>query len=174
MQNDLASLSGAARLTLRVGGEAYPVHPLTLADLGELQAWVDSQYRDPVEIVREQLAGRKFSAAQEQFLLKTALEIACRPRALIGTPEADALIRSAAGQKRMLFLAIRKGRPEFGEADADALFAALTPAELLAVMVETGAEAVSADPKSPTSDGGPTTPPSDGPPSTGGPSTASA
>jgi hypothetical protein len=175
LTNDLASLNGRPRLTLRVAGDAYAVHPLTLAELGDLQSWVDAQFRDPIDLVRGHL-GAGLTMAQEQFLLRAALEIASRPRALIGTPEADALLRSADGQKRMLLAAIRKGRPDFAEADADRLFAALTPFELAAAFEAAGVEAAMGDPSPKAGAGGgtPTTPATPAPPSTGGASTTAA
>jgi hypothetical protein len=170
MTNDLATLNGRPRVHLRVAGESYAVWPLTLAELGELQSWVDAQYRDPIDLVRDKL-GSGMTMAQEQYLLKTALELASRPRALIGTPEADALLRSSEGVKQVLWRSIAKGRPGFAEADAARIFAALTPFELAAAMAESGVDAVTSDPKAPPADGPTATPRPADPPSTGGPST---
>lgn len=170
MNNDLASLTGRPKATIAVDGERYAIHPLTVADLGAFQEWVSAQLPDPVESVKRFL-GKGLSMAQEKHLLAAAVEAAARPRALIGTPEGDAIAGSPAGVAKMLELSIRKGRPGFDEDAARALFERLDLASLAAARVASGMELVAGD-ADPNGDGpAPTptpapTPPA--PPSTGG------
>jgi hypothetical protein len=172
--NDPGSLSGRPRTRLVADGETFDVWPLSFDEIGELQAWVDAQHRDLLELASEQVGTGRFTMAQEQFLLRTALELAARPRALIGTPAADELLRSVEGTKRLLFVGIRKGRPDFTEEAAAALFGKLNPFELFAAFQATGLEAVMTDPKAPSGGGGATSPATtDAPPSTGGGSATS-
>lgn len=114
---------------LVVDGERYVIHRLTDDDHAELQAWLDGQVPDPFDAAVGFL-GRGLTMAQEKHVLASALEIATRPRVRIGTPEADALLCSAAGVCKSLELAIRRGRPGFTEADARAIYGRLAVKEM--------------------------------------------
>lgn len=144
--NDLNSLTGGPRAWLVIDGERYGVHELTLGELGELQSWVNSQYADPLAYVTEHI-GTGLTPAQEQHLLRSAIELATKPRALLGTPEADALVRGTEGSKVMLWLAIRKGRPGFTLDQARAVLDRLTPAQLQQAFEASSVEAVLGAPK---------------------------
>ncbi len=144
MQNDLATLTAQPR-TLTVEGQAYDVHPLKIEDVGALQKWVHEQYPDPIATVHARCQGLPLKV--QQHLMGVAAELACRPLPKIGTPEADGLLESVDGIKEILFLAIRRGRPAFTRADAEALFAKLSEAELARVFRDTGVAAVVGDPK---------------------------
>lgn len=146
MNNDLSTLTGRPRAWLSAGGEKYGVHELTIGEMGDLQSWVDSQFADPMEIAQRRI-GTGLNTHQEQFLLRAALELSCRPKALLGTPEADNLVRSTEGTKVMLWLAIRKGRPGFTLAEASALFGGLTVLQLAQAFTASGVDAVLSDPK---------------------------
>ena len=170
--NSLADLTSAP-VRLRVArkdeqgqptGEVveYWIHPLTFADHGALQRWVDEQFPDPFEaawmaIQRQRDKGQPFNVAQEQFLLKTAAELAIRPRHLIGTPEADALLMSTEGLKRIILEGIRKGDPSFDLAAADRLVRDLSQLDLLRAYAATQMDLIMSDPKVPPLD---VTPPS--------------
>jgi hypothetical protein len=154
--NDLSTLTNGPRAHLSAGGERYAVHELTLGEMGELQAWVDEQFADPLELAQERM-GKGLTPSQERYLLEIALRVACEPKALLGTPQADALVRSAEGTKVMLWLAIRKGRPGFTRGEASALFDTLRPGDLARAFEASGVEAALSDPKAET--GGATTPP---------------
>lgn len=146
LPSDLGTMTAAAR-PLVVDGRTYMLHPLTLSDFGQLQVWVDSQFPDPIALVNEAIRAGEFNAVQQQFLYKTALEIAARGHRPIGTPEADAMIRSVHGTKRILLMSISKGDPAFSAADVEALYAKLTIGDLARVYSATEAERVLADPK---------------------------
>lgn len=167
MHNDLASLTGRRTVPLVVGGETYQVHPLSLDDLGQLQAWVDAQFDDPIEVASAAL-GRGLTRAQEQHLLSEALKLACQPRAKIGTPEGDALLRSVDGIKQLLVLAIRKGRPNFTLEQASAIFEALSAEQIALAMSGSGLETAMEGPESPKPGGTATSPTATADGSTGG------
>ena len=46
----VAQISGE---TITIAGKTYRLAPLTVAQLGELERWVMSRTRDPIEIARE-------------------------------------------------------------------------------------------------------------------------
>lgn len=130
------------------------VHPLTYGDLATLQTWIDQQFPCPFEqaataIRQASSAGKPFTVAQEQFLLKNAAELASRPRHLIGSEPADALLLSVDGFRQILVAAIRKGDATFDAAAADRLFQHMTQADLAKVLFATEIALVvnSEDPK---------------------------
>lgn len=135
---------------LTVGGTDYFLHPLTLDDLGQLQSWIDSQFPDPFQVIGKAIATGNYTVAQQQYLFSQALERSTRPRNLIGTPEADRLLQTVDGMKRMLCLSIRKGRPEFTEEEAEALYRQLGLGDVQAAFAATEVGQVMADPKGPT------------------------
>ena len=144
--NDPRTLAGRP-IRLRAAGCEYEVWPLTLADFGDLQSWVDAQFADPFDIASDAIARGDYTPAQEQYLLRMAMERACAPKPQIGAaPEADAMVRSMAGIKEMLYLAIRKGDAFFTREHAASLYAALSPGQIAAVFQETGAELLVSDP----------------------------
>ncbi len=130
----------------------YLIHPLNFADHGDLQRWVDAQFPDPYEtawaaIERRRATGNPFNVAQEQFILKNAQEQALRPRNLIGTPDADRLLTSAEGLRRIIVAGIRKGDPSFDDAAADRLVAHMSQADLYRAYAGTQMNLVISDPK---------------------------
>jgi hypothetical protein len=157
--NDLASLTGAPAV-LRVGDEEHRVYPFTFEDFGHLQAWVDAQFPDPMDLAtlaidRGRLVTRDgkqvrepFPVAQQQLLLKNAAELQTRGRRLLGTPEADEKAQSLDGVKEVLYLSIRKGEPAFTHADADRLYKKMSYGDLVKVFAATAVnQVVTGDPK---------------------------
>lgn len=144
--SSLSSLTAQPR-KLRVGEKTYDLFPLTLEELGQLQGWVDSQFPDPIQVVADAIGKGNYTVAQQQYLMKQALELASRPKSLIGTPEADRLLQSTEGTKRLLLLSIRKGRPDFTEAEAAELLKDLNGGHVEAAFSATGVDQVIHDPK---------------------------
>lgn len=144
--NNIATLTASPQV-LRVDGKEYRVHPLTFADLGALQVWIDSQFPDPFEVVSKAIKSGNFNFAQQQFMLDKAIEKATRPRHLLGTPDADELLLSAEGYKKVLVLSIQKGDPSFTDKDADNLFTRMTQADIAKLESATNLDMVATDPK---------------------------
>jgi len=139
----------------------YQVYPFTIEDLGKLQAWIDRQFPDPFDIARNAIDKAKstnnpFTYTQEQFLLKNAAELAMRPRNLIGTPEADALLGSSGACLEILMISIRKGDPTFDEDKSKQLIRSLTAMDILKVYQATQLNLVMSDPKAGKPDENPT------------------
>ena len=143
--NDLSTLTMQPK-TLTVDGREYKVHPLTLGDFGALQAWVDSQIPDPCLAAKKAINSGGLNMAQQQCFIREALQLASR-RHLIGTPEADALIRSVEGMKYTLYLSIRKGDPAFTEKDAEAMFAKMDFMDMASFGQASTLDMVVGDPK---------------------------
>jgi hypothetical protein len=172
--NDPATLTGQPK-PVTAGDETRLIYPLDAEGIGRLQAWVDAQFPDPFEVVDRLFQTGRYNTAQQQFLMRTALELSVRGRRLIGTPEADALINSAAGTKFMLFLSISRGDPAFTEADAERFYGKMSAVTVEAARLATDAPMVVGGPKAGTPTGtqdrpatDPTTGPTTGPGSTGG------
>jgi hypothetical protein len=145
--SELTTLTAQPR-PMTVDGETYMVHPFTLDDWGELQAWLDRQHPDPFEIVKAAIAKGGFTVAQQQFMIKEALEKAARPKCKIGTVEADELTMSMEGMRQVLYLSIRKGRPGFTEADAAELAVKLTNVDVANLAQSSTLDMLISDPKS--------------------------
>ena len=142
---------------LRVGDKTYQVHPLTITDFGALQIWVDSQHPDPFAAVAAQIGTGRFTPAQERHLLTAAVEFSGKSKPKLGTPEADALVRSIEGIKHLLYIAIHKGDPTFTEADAETMSRQLGPEGISQALSLTTADQVLSDPKGPETTGAATT-----------------
>ena len=162
MSNNIADLTSCpVRVRVEVKDEAgnptgrileYQIHPLSFRDHGPIQRWIDEQTPDPFAaaweaIERQRAKGEPFNVAQEQFILRNAAEMAMRPRNLIGTPVADALLTSAAGIERIIVAAIRKGDPSFDDAKADELMKHMSQLDLLKAYTATQMPLVISDPK---------------------------
>jgi len=170
--NDLATLNAKPR-SLLIDGQVYDVHPLTLDEFGDMQHWVDQQFPDPFALAQTAIDNGDYNVAQQQFLLKSALEIAARGKPQLGTPEADAKVYSFTGVKELLYLSIRKGRPEWTREEAETLYRKLGPGQIAGVFDATTASMVLSDPKAEAPAGkAPTKAKRSS--TTGGPSTASA
>lgn len=152
MDPTVASLTAQPRpLKVRIAGveRTYLIHPLTIDDLGQLQAWVDSQFPDPFAVVAKTIREGDYTVPQQQFLMSQAMALAVQPRHAIGSPEADrVLLGTLAGTCELLKLAIRKGR-ELSDEEARDIFLHLTIAELAALQTYTGIDLVTSDPKAP-------------------------
>lgn len=130
----------------------YKVHPLGYADYGALQAWINSQFPDPFDTAREAIeraakSGKPYNVEQEKYLLKTAAELALKPRHLVGTEEVDALVQSKEGQKIILMTAIRKGDPTFDDAKAEELCKHMTHFDVAKAWMATQYDLIRNDPK---------------------------
>lgn len=165
MFDDIATLTATPR-TVLLGGEPHQVTPLSIADLGVLQAWVDAQFPNPFDIANTEIergrvtigpdgkpASVPYSVAQQQFLLETAARLREKGQRLIGGEEATAKLQTVEGTKQLLLISLRKTRPEFTLDDADALFKRMTLAEVSQLVILTNLDMVLSDPKAPTPSG---------------------
>jgi hypothetical protein len=150
--NDPATLAASPK-PLVVDGKTYLVHPLTLSDFGDLQSWVDAQFPSPIEVANRAIETGNYNPAQQQFLLRVALEIACRGQHKIGTPEADEKLFSVDGAREILFRSISKGDPNFTREAAEALHGKMSLAHVMFLNSVTNIDLVATDPKAPTAAG---------------------
>jgi len=163
--NDVASLTGCPH-TVKLGGAPFQVYPLTIQDLGTLQAWVDGQFPDPFDTVNQEIERGRFalgddgkptrvpySVAQQQYMLKCAMEQKEKGKHLIGTPEADSKLHTMEGVKQLLLVSIRKGDPTFSDAQADELYRKMSVGDVQQLVAITHLDMVTSDPKDPTPSG---------------------
>ncbi len=130
----------------------YMIHPFVMSDFGLMQVWIDRQFPDPFDNARNVIqsalaAGKPFNVAQEQYLLKTASELAIRAKRLIGTPEADTLLMSLEGALQIMEISIRKGDPTFDQEKAKRLYENMTSADFVKLYQQTQVQYVVSDPK---------------------------
>lgn len=144
--NDLKTLTAQPQ-PIVVDGETYMAHPLSMDDWGAIQAWLDAQHASPFEVVKAAIAKGGFSIAQQQYMLDKAIEKATKPTCRIGTFEADELLTSMQGYAQILYLSIRKGRPEFTEKDAAELAMKLAAVDMAQVGQATNLNMMVSDPK---------------------------
>lgn len=138
--NNLAVLT-AQPVPFTVAGRDYKVHPLTLDDFGLIQAWVDHQFPDPLELLDARL--EKYPVPLQKHLLKSALEIAAQPKPRLGSEEANRLaFQTVDGIKELLYLAIHKGDPLFTRGAAALLAARIGLAGLALILKATGADQI--------------------------------
>lgn len=110
--DDLGTLNNRPLLLTAPDGEERPQADLTLNDLGDLQAAASRQLPDPFVVAREQLATGEYSLAQEQFLLRTAMETASsRKPPEMWSPEFRAFISSPCGMREAICLSLRAADP---------------------------------------------------------------
>jgi hypothetical protein len=102
----------AAPRTIELGGRRLQLSPLTLADMGVLQAWIHAQLPDPVALARRLAEGMPVEVQTE--LLRDAFKhaMAARRTHLIGTDEADELLATMAGFLEILGLTLKAHHPE--------------------------------------------------------------
>lgn len=144
--NDLRTLTAQPR-PLVVDGETYMVHPLDMNGWGAIQAWLDAQRPDPFDIVKKAIDKGGFTVAQQQYMIKEAIDKAMEPKPLLGSVEADAILLSIPGYTQVLYQSIHKGRPDFTEADAAELAAKLTATDFANVNMSTNLDLMATDPK---------------------------
>jgi hypothetical protein len=132
---------------LTVDGETYMVHPLTLDDWGALEVWLESQFVDPFDVVNRAIAKGGMTPSQQQYLLSEALKESIKPKAPLGSIEADQLLMSMKGYAQILYLSIRRGRPGFTEQDAKDLAVKLSAADATNLGQISTLNLVASDPK---------------------------
>lgn len=145
--SDLAKLTAQPKPFV-AGGVTYQVYPLTIGELGKLQAWIDAQYLDPIALALSHCDG--LPVQKQKFLMEMAIAQASKPKPRLGSPEAAELLNSIGGLTETLYLGIAKGDPSFTREMAAKVVAELTPDTLGSVQEQTEIAAVMPDPKAPT------------------------
>lgn len=107
--------------TIEIGGRVLQVTPLTIDDLGSLQAWIYAQLPDPVASARRMGEGMPASAQDGLFREALKEDRSARMAYRIGTPGASELIQSLLGLVEMLYLGTRKHHPELAKDELPAL-----------------------------------------------------
>jgi len=144
--NDLSTLTAQPR-PMTVDGETYMVYPLDMDGWGAIQAWLDAQRPDPFDVVKKAIEKGGFTLQQQQYMISQALDKAMETKPLLGSVEADALLMSIPGYTQVLYQSIRKGRPDFTEADASELASKLTATDFANVNMSTNLDLMASDPK---------------------------
>lgn len=132
--------------TRTIAGRTFRLHRLSIADFLELEDWVNRQFPDPLGVAQGAIEAGGFTVAQQQYLLREALALACKGRRKLGTPEADEKAMSVEGTLELLYLSLKKGDPAVERAELESLRDLLTPADVLIIMADTDADKV-IDPK---------------------------
>lgn len=168
---DAATMTGAPN-EIELGGRTFKLSPLTVADLGELQAWVLAQLPDPIAVARQLAEGQPAEIAKE--ILLSAYEDTRNGARRLGSAEANAALKSLAGFRELLYLHGRKHHPEMTREAWEALLTAALRDEITVLSARLAEENGGAipDPKAgagAASSAPPTGPPTGGPTSPGSP-----
>jgi hypothetical protein len=156
--NDLGTLNNRPLPLVAPDGEERPQADLTFDDLGDLQAAAVRGLPDPFLLAREQIATGGYSLAQEQFLLRTAMETAAARKPLeLGSPEFRAFATSPAGMREMLWLSLRAADPSLSRDAAMRFLAKLDEAGVAQAASRITVREMFGGPRDPKA-GGPTTP----------------
>jgi len=113
----ISIITGQQWTPLVVGGVTYKQAPLTWRQLGQLEAWIKSQFPDPMETAKKLAEGLPLELASE--VISRGQEQANNPRWCLGTPEASALLRAPAGMVELFTHQLAKFQPELTRADIE-------------------------------------------------------
>ncbi len=109
---------------LVVGGITYRQSPLSAIDLGKLEAWVKSQFPDPVATGKRLAEGLPLELARE--VIERAQDQANNPRWCLGTTAASQMLRSVSGMIELLTLTLAKHHPDLKRSDIEQIVADIT------------------------------------------------
>ena len=139
----------ATPIKLRVGDREFSMHPLRFQELATLQSWVDSQYRNPLEVAREDFKRDPdyWNMTRQEFMLKEAHKRAIEGPPKIGTPSADTLLLTPEGNAQALFLSVSRGDHSFTIDDARSIVTAINSGDQSEILSATTADMAMHDPK---------------------------
>lgn len=106
----------AAPAEIKLAGTVYLISPLADADFGEFENWMQSRV---LEIASKRSAG--LPADDREIILREALKQAAK--LTMGAPDALPLMVSPEGSTRLVWMGIRKTRPEITLEDVRKLMA---------------------------------------------------
>lgn len=115
----ISIITGQQWTPLVVGGATYKQTPLSLSDLGQLEAWVKSQFPDPMETAKRMAEGLPLELARE--VIATGQRQANNPRWCLGTDEAAAFLRTPLGMVELLSRQLKKYQPDLKRADIEGI-----------------------------------------------------
>lgn len=111
----ISIITGEQWTPLKVGDTVYKQAPLTLAQMGELESWIKSQFPDPIETAKKMAEGLPLELARD--VIARGQEQALNPRWCLGTASAGQVLRSMSGMVEMLSLQLKKHHPELTRDD---------------------------------------------------------
>jgi hypothetical protein len=165
--NDPATTSNAY-VEIELAGNTYHLYPLDWNDHGEIQRWLDSHIRNPMDLVRSEHARGGLPIEIMKYMVESGLKVWANARIIVGSNEAKELLASPEGWVFQFYLGVRKGDPKFTLEKANEV--ARKADEIARQQVLSAANVMGADahPKAPTPNGSTTTPTAVSPASTGG------
>jgi hypothetical protein len=114
-----------------LGGRTFRVDELRLADLADLQDWLDRTWVDPLAGLRERLA--TMGDAERQKALAPAYDLAEAGPPTCGDEQGRALFATGAGIVEIFRVALRRHHPELDAGDVATIAERTTPAEYAAL-----------------------------------------
>lgn len=106
--------AAGAGATLKVGGDEYPLSPLTKRVQGQYEAWLESRARAAVRPEKEFLEAEIYAA----LLARLSDEILRGKYSFTG-PLAQETLRTLDGVTHLLYLLLLPGNPKATKADAE-------------------------------------------------------
>lgn len=154
--NDAATVFGTPKRE-KFGDEEVFLYHLGPDDSGEIQRWIDENTRNPIDLVRREIAKGGWPMEIQRYMIDSALKTWMRNRILIGSPEASELLGTIEGKAQLLYLSVRKGDSTFTYDKAMGLIRKADEFAKRQVMEAAGMMGDSIDPKSPGTNGSTTT-----------------
>ncbi len=110
-----------------LGGRTYRVHELRLADLADLQDWLDRSWVDPLAGLRERLG--TMGDAERRDVLAPAYDLAEAGPPTCGDEHGRAYFATGAGILEIFRVALRRYHPELEAEEVATIAERTTPAE---------------------------------------------
>lgn len=102
--SDLSTVT-AAMIEIQLGGQAYKMRPLTIADLGDFENWVRQKI-----IANAMHAARDLPARDRRDLTSESINAASR--VTYDSPEAQGMMQSIEGAGQLMHLSLRHEHPD--------------------------------------------------------------
>jgi hypothetical protein len=110
--NDPATTSNAF-VEAEFAGTIYKIYPLDWNDHGELQRWLDSHIRNPMDLVRSEIARGGLPTEIMKYMVESGLKVWSNSRIILGSIEAKQLLESNEGWVFQFYLSVKKGDRDF-------------------------------------------------------------
>lgn len=123
--------------TLEVDGTEYQLYGLDLNDLADFEMYANTLLVGQFEGLWRSLAPLALNIEHLKYVTQLAADRTMKYFEF-GSPELNQMMLALVGQRELLYLSVRHGKPEFTRADAAKLFGRMTRPQAERVLLLTG------------------------------------